>query len=233
MIKFTINPRRKRQFIGAVSGLFLAAVGYTLLMWPGNESYVSLGAMNTGHENLQCADCHAKAKGTVLQQLQANAMFALGMRKSPVTFGHEDVDNTNCLACHDRPNDRHPAYRFKEARFAEVRERIHPELCESCHREHNGARLVVANTGYCVNCHEDTELNDDPLDVSHVELIKSGLWTTCLQCHDFHGNHEMKTAVQMKDTIPMASIIEYAAGGPSPYSDVKKYLARKTLSESR
>lgn len=232
MIKFKINPRRKRQYVGILTGLMLALTGYVLLMWPGNEDYVSLGPMNTGHDDLQCEDCHVKAKGNVLQQLTANIQHSIGLRKSPVTFGHEDVDNNKCKACHDRPNDRHPVHRFMEPRFAEVRELLHPEKCESCHREHNDVRLVINDTGYCQNCHKDTELKEDPLDVSHAVLIQKNMWTTCLQCHDFHGNHEMITPVAMKDTIPIQKIREYILGGMSPYSDKKKYVVLKKRGQS-
>lgn len=227
MLKLKLNPRRKRQFIGCLIGAALALLAYTILMWPGNEELVSLGPMNTGHTDLKCQDCHTKARGSVFQQLHANLLHLIGQRKKPVTFGNEDVDNKKCQACHDRPNDRHPVHRFMEPRFAEVRKAIHPESCESCHREHNDVRLVINDTGYCQNCHVDTELKEDPLDVPHAALIKGEMWTTCLQCHDFHGNHEMLTPVVMKDTIPIFKIKEYIRGGRSPYSDKKKYVASK------
>ena len=227
MLKFKLNPRRKRQFMGFLIGVALVLIAYTILMWPGNEELVSLGPMNTGHTDLKCQDCHTKARGSAFQQLNANLLHLIGLRKKPVTFGNEDVDNKKCQACHDRPNDRHPVHRFMEPRFAEVRKAIHPESCESCHREHNAVRLVIKDTGYCQNCHGDTELKEDPLDVPHAELIKGEMWTTCLQCHDFHGNHEMLTPVVMKDTIPLFKIREYIQGGMSPYSDKKKYTASK------
>ena len=230
---FTINPRRKRQFFGYIAGLLLALGGYVTLMWPDNEDLVSLGPMNTGHDDLTCDNCHIKARGTAMQQLQANVMYLFGMRKKSVTFGHEDVDNAACKSCHDRPNDRHPVHRFLEPRFADARQAIHPELCESCHREHNDVRLVINDTGYCRNCHDDTELKEDPLDVPHTELIKQEMWTTCLQCHDFHGNHEMETAIMMRDTIPLQKIEEYIRGGLSPYGEDKKFVATKTPRKSR
>lgn len=233
MLKFKINPRRKRQFFGFITGAILAVTAYSILLWPGNEDLVSLGPMNTGHENLKCADCHTKARGSTLQQLNANIAYLFGLRKKAVPFGIEDVDNTKCKNCHDRPNDRHPVHRFLEPRFAEVRQAIHPETCESCHREHNNVRLVIKDTGYCQNCHSDTKLNDDPLDIPHTELIKEGRWTTCLQCHDFHGNHEMITPVAMKDTIPIQKIREYILGGMSPYSDKKKYTATKPQNDNK
>lgn len=223
---FKVNPRRKRQYIGFLAGGSLVIIIYTILMLPQNEDLVSLGPMNTGHEDLACKDCHVKAKGTILQQLQANIRHSLGLRKKPVPFGHEDVDNVQCKSCHDRPNDRHPVHRFMEPRFAEVRGKIHPEKCESCHLEHNSVRLFIDDTGYCQNCHKETELKEDPLDIPHETLIRKEMWTTCLQCHDFHGNHEMATASLMRDTIPLQKIRDYMHGGSDPYSSIKKYSTK-------
>jgi hypothetical protein len=227
-MKLKTSPRRKRQMTGILVGITLLAVTFAIIMWPGNEQLTSLGPMNIGHETLKCNACHVKAKGNVFQQFGANTQHIFGMRKKPVTFGHEDVSNNTCKSCHQRPDDRHPVHRFMEPRFAEVRNQIHPEKCESCHREHNSVRLVIDDTGYCQNCHKDTELKKDPLmDVSHSVLISQNKWSTCLQCHDFHGNHIMETPVAMKDTIPLRLIKAYILGGISPYSAKKKHKAKK------
>lgn len=225
-----ISRKRKRQFIGMMFGIFLTSCAYTLLSIPSNEKYLSKGPVNTGHEELECSACHSNAKGNVFQQIQANIMFMAGMRGTEADFGKMNVDNTKCLSCHDRPNDRHPGHRFLEPRFEEARIKIAPQQCESCHKEHNGVRLTITNTGYCINCHEDLKVKKDPLEISHEQLIKQGQWTTCLQCHDFHGNHKMETAQSIKDTIPVSKIIEYIKGGVDPYSFEKKYKAVKTLS---
>ena len=47
------------------------------------------------------------------------------------------------------------------------------EFCISCHLEHRGVRVTMADIGYCRHCHEDTRLKIDPLDVSHEALIKA------------------------------------------------------------
>lgn len=213
--------------MGVVIGLFLTVTYSVVISMPSNEEMLSKGPANTGHEELQCQDCHTKAKGNAMQQFQANFMHLVGARKNEVTFGHEDVDTKKCQSCHDRPNDRHPVHRFKEPRFSDATKVIDARDCETCHKEHAGVRLTVANTSYCVNCHSDLDMKDDPLDVPHVALIKDEKWETCLQCHDFHGNHFMKTADKMKDTIPMTEILQYVKGGKDPYSKDRKYVVVK------
>jgi len=224
-----ISPKRKRQVIGISLGFLLTAISYAVLSLPSNEDLLTLGPANTGHEDLECVDCHTKAPGTVLQQLQANFMFMIGQRKSEVEFGHLDVDTKKCEGCHDRPNDRHPMYRFKEPRFAETRKKIKVTECETCHKEHAGVRLTIPidESTFCSNCHDDLEVNNDPLDVPHSQLIEEEKWTTCLQCHDFHGNHLMKTAEHMKDTISIAQLKAYFDGEKSPYAEKKKYDPKK------
>ncbi len=218
-----ISRKRKRQWIGFGVGLLATTVTYILLSVPSNEDFLSLGEMNTGHEELSCKSCHTQARGNVFQQAQANLMFAVGLRKTEVEFGSENVDREKCLECHDRENDRHPLHRFEEPRFSEARKNLGVTECESCHEEHNGVRMTRVDIGYCVNCHEDTELKKDPLEISHKELIEREMWNSCLQCHDFHGNHIYHAPESMKDTIPVLTVREYLKGGTSPYSDTKKY----------
>lgn len=218
-----ISRKRRRQWIGFGAGIFLTVVTYVVLASPRNEDLLSKGPMNKGHEDLSCESCHTSSKGNVFQQLQANVMFTFGLRKTEADFGTENVDNQKCLDCHDRPNDRHPLHRFTEPRFVEARKNIGVTECESCHQEHNGVRITQVDIGYCRNCHEDTELSHDPLEISHKELIAQQQWTTCLQCHDFHGNHIYEAAESMKDTIPIKVVKNYFDGGKTPYADVKKY----------
>jgi len=218
-----ISRKRKRQWIGFGLGIFTTALMYTYLSLPSNEEMVSLGEMNTGHESLSCESCHTPARGNVFQQVQANFMFSIGLRNTEVDFGTENVDTKKCLECHDRENDRHPLHRFEEPRFAKARQNLGVTQCESCHEEHNGKRVTQVNIGYCVNCHEDTELKNDPLEISHEELIEKEMWTSCLQCHDFHGNHIYRTPESMQDTIPIVTVREYLDGGLSPYSELKKF----------
>jgi hypothetical protein len=218
-----ISRKRKRQWIGFGVGVFVTAVTYTVLSLPDNEQMLSKGPMNVGHENMSCETCHTPAKGNAFQQIQANLMYSVGLRKTEADFGAENVDTKKCLECHDRANDRHPMHRFEEARFVEARKNLGVTNCESCHNEHFGLRVSQTNTGYCQNCHGETNLKNDPLEISHAELIAKEMWTTCLQCHDFHGNHVFKTAESMHDTIPLKLVREYFEGGKTPYADIKKY----------
>ncbi len=218
-----ISRKRRRQWIGFGLGIFMTCIAYVVLSMPNNEDFLSKGPMNTGHEDLSCESCHTPAKGTVFQQVQANIMFTIGLRRTAADFGTENVDNQKCLDCHDRPNDRHPLHRFTEPRFVDARKNIGVTFCESCHQEHNGMRITQVDIGYCRNCHEDTELKNDPLEISHKELVEQAQWSTCLQCHDFHGNHLYEAAESLKDTIPITVVRAYFDGGPSPYADQKKH----------
>lgn len=220
-----ISRKRRRQWIGFGVGLLITVIAYVVLSVPANEDFLSKGPMNKGHEDLSCESCHTPARGNTIQQLQANLMHTVGLRSSDADFGTENVDTDKCLDCHDRANDRHPLHRFTEARFAEVRKNLNITECEACHLEHNGVRLTQMEIGYCQNCHSETEMKNDPLEISHKELIAQEMWTTCLQCHDFHGNHIYHTAESMADTIPIQVVQEYFDGGVSPYADKKKFYA--------
>ena len=221
---FKVSPLRKRQFLGGIIGIIAGIAIAVFLTLDSSEEYISLGPMNVGHGDLSCVTCHSDAKGNLSQQLQSNFQHLLSMRKEGVDFGTQDVTVRNCLECHDRPNDRHPTYRFSEPRFKDVIKKINTTTCITCHSEHNGERVTVEAVNYCMNCHQDLEVENDPVDVSHVELITKEQWFTCIQCHDFHGNHKYKVPTKLKDTIPMQTIQAYLEGGKDPYSNDKKYL---------
>lgn len=226
---FEINPLRKRQFYGIIIGIVVATIAVcTLIFVKPAEEYMSIGPMNTGHEGFSCNTCHSDAKGNWMQQIQSNSQYAIGMRKHAVEFGSLPADTKKCLACHERDNDRHPTHRFLEPKYKKAVKEIDATNCKTCHTEHNGIRLTLANGNYCINCHSDTKVKNDPVDIPHEELFNKGMWSTCLQCHDFHGNHQAKAATLMKDTIPMATIQNYFMGGNDPYKGVKKF---KALSE--
>jgi ferredoxin-NADP reductase len=230
-VKLKIESSRKRQFIGGIIGLSLGILIFFFLSLDSSKEYISLGPMNTGHKEVSCVACHADAKGNLSQQLQSNFMFTIGIRKEGVDFGTKDVVANNCLICHDRPNDRHPTYRFLEPKFKEAIKHINATTCITCHTEHKGERVTIktVNMNYCMNCHKELKVKDDPLDISHKELIDKKQWFTCIQCHDFHGNHTYKVAKKLKDTIPMTMIQAYLKGGKDPFGNVKKY---KGLSHS-
>ncbi len=221
---FKINPLRKRQFIGGIIGVLVGVVAFFMLTLESNESYVSVGPMNVGHDDISCVACHAKAKGNLLQQVQSNISHAVGARKTDVDFGTKDVTLNNCLECHDRPNDRHPTHRFSEPRFKDAIKVIDATTCITCHSEHHGERVSVATMDYCLNCHQDLSVEDDPLDVDHKTLIANKSWSTCIQCHDFHGNHKYEVPTKIKDTIPTQIIKDYFKGGVDPFGNDKKYI---------
>ena len=226
---FKVNPLRKRQFLGIIIGLILGVGLFCFYTLDSSENYVSIGPMNTGHDDLSCVACHSDAKGNLLQQVQSNISYAVGVRKSSVDFGTNDVTADNCLQCHDRPNDRHPIYRFEEPRFKDALKNINATTCITCHSEHHGARVTIDVVDYCMNCHQDLEVENDPLDIEHKLLIAQKKWSTCIQCHDFHGNHKYEVPEHMKDTIPLKHIKDYFEGGKDPFGDNKKY---KGLSEA-
>lgn len=222
---FQINPLRQRQFIGIISGIILGSVLFFSLTRESNETYVSIGPMNSGHEGFSCNTCHSDAEGTLWQQIQSNMQYGIGLRKNSTDFGTIDVETKKCLACHDRDNDRHPTHRFLEPKFRKAVEKVNSADCNTCHSEHQGKRVTIKKTNYCMNCHEDLTVKNDPLDTSHTALIQAKAWDTCLQCHDFHGNHEYKVPSKMKDTIPRATLKIYFEGGKDPFSDKKKFVA--------
>lgn len=225
MIKFVINPLRTRQFIGIIIGIVFGIILYIVLPMDTNEEYLSIGPMNKGHEGFSCNTCHSDAEGTLWQQIQSNAQYGIGLRENSVEFGTINVETKKCLACHDRDNDRHPTHRFLEPKFKEAIEKVNVANCNTCHSEHNGKRVTIKKTNYCMNCHEDLTVKNDPLDIPHIKLIKDKAWDTCLQCHDFHGNHEYNTPKQMKDTISRSSLNNYFKGGKDVFSEKKKFIA--------
>lgn len=211
---------------GALFGLMLIV----FLLMPQQEKFHASGPANIGHESLKCTDCHRRAPGDTRQQIQAKVKYWLGLRKAPVNFQFSEVTNNECKDCHDRPEDNHPTHRFFEPRFAKARASIHPEKCISCHREHEGIRITIEST-FCSNCHEKLKLKQDPLETTHKQLIRQKQWSSCLVCHDFHGNHIMEIATTPKQGIEQKQIIDYFNGSPSPYSKQKHFTAKETLDD--
>jgi hypothetical protein len=218
---------RKPQDLAYKLGIMMGLIGLAILSLPAYDNYTSRGPMNSGHDTLKCKSCHQDAPGSLRQQIQANLRYVLKLRDQLADFSHQAVTNESCMDCHERPNDRHPVYRFLEPRFLKAREKLRPQLCVSCHTEHKGRRVTLAEIGYCVNCHKKTKLRKDPLDVPHDRLITLNRWESCLGCHDFHGNHIMETKKTVEDIIPAERIRAYFQGGPSPYGDDRHYKAKK------
>ena len=221
--------RRSWKSYGYALGALLALLP-ALWLLPGLASMVPHHHHNPGHEQLNCADCHVNAPGTLRQQLQAKTDYWLGRSEVNSAFMFKPVDNRVCLDCHQRNDDHHPAHRFLEPRFAPVRETLGPQRCISCHREHQQQRLTVAEPGFCSACHKELKLKRDPATPTHAELIQANRWETCLGCHDFHNNHAWKPPSELTSAISPQRIREYFLTGPSPYGDVVE-KARQQRSE--
>ena len=219
-----ITPQTIR-FFSLILILPVAFIGVVVLDNPSFSTVVAHGPIQVGHENILCADCHRKTGSTLRQQIQANVNYVLGARENAVDFGYLPVTSSECLDCHERPNERHPIYRFREPRFAEANEVVNATSCMGCHTEHTDQRSFV-EIDVCSACHDDLIVLNDPVDVPHDILVKDQQWQSCLGCHDFHGNHNHKTPKLLIEAAPVQTIIDYLAAGNSPYGVDKLYKAK-------
>jgi len=211
------RARRNAYCLGAACALVLALT----LQAPETQWLQAAGRATPGHERLDCDACHVPAPGTLRQQLQANARYLLGLREEPAVIGMAPVSDAACADCHERPTERHPLAVLSETRFAAAQDAQGVQHCTGCHREHHGVR-VTADPKVCRHCHTDTEVRDDPIVPSHAALFEAGDWQTCLQCHDFHGNHTMRRGdhafpVDTEDAVPLSVVREYLGRGPRAY----------------
>jgi Cytochrome c3 len=221
-----LRPAARSKPAAYVIGAMVVAIMIAaIVLIPRAARFYAKGPANTGHDALACQKCHTEAPGTLRQQAQAKVRYWLGLRASDVAFGHVPVGNAQCTGCHAREQDAHPVHRFLEPRFAQARAELGAHSCVSCHREHKGGRVTMAPTA-CSACHQDLKLKRDPLDVPHRTLIAGNNWTSCLGCHDFHGNHKRTAQTHLDAAYPTAAIIEYLAGGPSPYGNELKFRTK-------
>lgn len=212
----------RRAAYAAAALIVLALV--PLLSWRANDNHLAIGPMTPGHEAFSCTDCHQPSPGTLRQQLQANMSYLLGQRAQPADFGHQPVTTAACESCHSMQGAAHAPFMFLEPRYQSVRDALGPHECVNCHVEHDANRVSLNNTLFCISCHETVSLKEDPLDVSHAELVKTGQWSTCMGCHDYHGNHSANPQTKMNDRFSLESVEEYFKNGPSPYGE-RKVLA--------
>lgn len=214
--KLNLVSRRRR--FGIFTGCGLVVLAGIILFRPQNENLRVGGPLIRGHEVLKCNACHGEGEGTSRQQIQANVRYFLGLRTEKVEFGHAAVTNESCLKCHDRTNERHPVYRFNEPRYLKVRKILKPQECSSCHKEHQGNFLTLPNMGFCMHCHQTLAVKNDKIIPPHKSLIGSKQWTTCLRCHDFHGNHNLKLPQDLKFAFKQKLLNNYFSGKTkSPY----------------
>jgi cytochrome c553 len=218
-----ITPDAIRIFALVVT-LPVVAASVAVLAKPSLKQVLAHGPIQVGHESTECTDCHRREDASLRQQIQANIQFALGNRENSVDFGYLPVTSSDCLDCHERPNERHPIYRFREPRFSEAVEIVNATSCLGCHTEHTGQRSF-SDVGVCGACHGDLKLLNDPVDVPHETLVRDKKWQTCLGCHDFHGNHIYKAPKLLIEAAPVQDIVDYLAAGESPYGMGKLYEA--------
>ena len=174
------------------------------------------GPLMTGHSELECEACHIPAPGSTRQQLQAIAKSTLRWQAAQTDLGARKVGTKECIACHERPDDRHPVFRFAEPRFTEAREALGVVACTTCHPDHRDRR-VSAQATVCRHCHGELKMKEDPLDVSHEELVAAKRWASCLTCHDFHGNHAHNPPTTAAKAFSVDAVERYLSGGESPY----------------
>lgn len=205
------------RFGGLALGLGLGALAVAVLAFPDRTPLAAAGPMNPGHEGLACRECHVPSAGTAAQQVSANLYHWLGLRRTGRDFGSKSVETADCLACHERADDHHPVSRFVEPRFAAARAVLPAHECAACHLEHRGQRVTVTDLGYCVLCHQEIALTDDPIEPAHADLALEGAWSTCLRCHDFHGSSRRPAPDRLEAGVSEPEIRNYFARGPSPY----------------
>lgn len=212
------TPARSFRSRAYAAGALLAALPLLLLL-PGLEGVRAHGHPNVGHEKLACISCHVDSTASTRQTFQAKVKHALGLRQTGAVMGMQPVTSATCIQCHANPDDRHAPNRFLELRFEEARAEIAPQLCVSCHREHSAARVTAPSAGYCVSCHQEMKVKDDKASPTHQQLVLNKRWNTCLQCHDYHGNHKWNPPLRLQDATTLEVLNKYLVDGASPYGE--------------
>jgi len=210
---FYKSKRHKAYLFGVIFSL--AALLY--LLFPSSQIFLRHGPMLPGHEDLKCFSCHKDERGNLRQQIQANIQYLLNNRENVVSVGLRPVGNNECIKCHERPNDRHPVYRFREPKYRKAREEIKAESCITCHLEHKNKRVTV-QMSFCTHCHSELKIKNDPVDVTHEQLISDKNWKSCLTCHDYHGNHDMKLENEIDKGIAVPKLEKYFNRDSNPYA---------------
>ena len=63
------------------------------------------------------------------------------------------------------------------------------------------------------------KVKDDRTSPTHDFLVRNKQWTTCLQCHDYHGNHKWNAPLRLQDGATLEVLNKYLQGGPSPFGE--------------
>jgi ferredoxin-NADP reductase/bacterioferritin-associated ferredoxin len=216
------TPQKKTSSIkhfAYTMALFICLIPLFLL-FDKTEHYRPHGQANVGHEKLKCAACHQASTGSFRQQIQAKVDYFLGYRETNPQFGNKPVNTRTCIGCHANPDDRHPAQRFLEPKYEEARQTLGAHQCISCHREHSKRRVTLTDTSFCLHCHSKTIVKNDPTAPTHQSLIRNKQWNSCLQCHDYHGNHKAKIPIKLEDAHKINAINAYFNLAKNPYGSV-------------
>jgi ferredoxin-NADP reductase/bacterioferritin-associated ferredoxin len=190
-----------------------------LVMLPQMQEVRPHGHPNVGHEQLKCAACHVESPASMRQALQAKVKHALGLRETTAVAGMQPVTTSTCVQCHANSDDPHAPHRFLEPRFEKARAETGAQNCVRCHREHSGVRVTVASTGYCVSCHAEMKVENDKTSPTHDYLVRQKRWDSCLQCHDYHGNHRWRAPLRLVDAPTVDVLASYLQNGPSPFGN--------------
>lgn len=229
IVDFKKNSVQKISHYRTYSLLSLMIIGVFLLIGARNQmgdDFIAIGPMNTGHSDLSCIECHKNEEGNVRQQLQSKAASLFHQSGNSLNFINKSIENKTCTECHSRQDDVHPVHRFNEPKFDQAKQLIQPNKCTSCHMEHYGTRVTKLEPDYCMHCHGELKIKNDPISPTHEKIISNRSWESCLQCHDYHGNHIRKTPESFADTISKADLKLYFDGGRDPYSIDKREQAK-------
>ena len=199
----------------------IAILVFICTHWLYNDTpFSTMGNTIRGHEQLHCADCHEESPGTVRQQIQAKIQFWLGNR-GDIAWQHSPINNKTCTDCHDQSDNVHASHLFLESKYEAQRAEFAPEQCVSCHQEHRNNRVNIQSMTFCSECHNDMQLETDslkpPSSPTHDELVQANDWSSCLGCHDYHGNHIRETPIMYSERIPIQDIRTYIHNGNAIY----------------
>ena len=112
--------------------------------------------------------------------------------------GFKPVSNETCNRCHEAEmaKDVHGEKKFRDPRWAELRENLDVLTCTACHEEHVHmfGRGVHLQPDLCMACHQgviEGEL------VSHDGFTPDGCWTG--GCHNYHDHRSISTGFLRKN----------------------------------
>jgi len=215
-------PAKSLRLYAALMIVPVTALSVSVMIPGQGQRVLAHGPLLEKHDGLACSTCHLPALGSTRQQIQAELRHMVGLRQTPVDFGYQPVRSDQCLHCHARANERHPIYQFQEPRFRQALTEVAATSCLGCHSEHGDVK-IHSGSSFCSACHDGLALKTDPLDVSHVTLIRESRWDSCMGCHDFHGNHGHNIPDRIENALPIHEVQAYLRGGHDPYGAFKYY----------